>query len=254
MILDAFALTDRVAVITGASQGIGEAIAVAMAEAGARVVLSSRTRGRLEEVADRIAGFGGRSLIVEADVTDRSGHERIVKETLSQWGRIDILVNNAGINRRNLPEDFLEEDWDVVVDTNLKGPFFLTQRVGREMIRQQYGKIVHIASLASITGLPNIPAYTAAKGGIGALTYQLAIQWAKHNINVNSICPGYILTALTTGIHESERGEYIRNRVAMGRWGAPKDIAGTAVFLASAASDYLTGQLIVVDGGWMAGG
>jgi NAD(P)-dependent dehydrogenase (short-subunit alcohol dehydrogenase family) len=122
------------------------------------------------------------------------------------------------------------------------------------MIAQQYGKIIHIASLSSITGLPNIPAYTAAKGGIASLTYHLAIQWAKYHINVNAICPGYILTALTRGIHESERGEYIKNRVPMGRWGTPEDIAGTAVFLASSAADYLTGQLIVVDGGWMAGG
>ena len=254
MKVDRFSLSDRVAIVTGAGQGIGEAIAVAMAESGARVVLVSRTRERLEAVAQRIEAIGGQSLIVPADIASRHDHERLVETVMTHWGQIDILVNNAGINIRKAPEDYLEEDWDTVVNTNLKGTFFLTQQVGRQMIRSQYGKIIHIASLSSLTGLPNIPAYTAAKGGIGSLTHQLAFQWAPHHITVNAICPGYILTSLTKGIHESERGEYIQKRVPMGRWGTPDDIAGTAVFLASPAADYLTGQLIVVDGGWMAGG
>jgi NAD(P)-dependent dehydrogenase (short-subunit alcohol dehydrogenase family) len=254
MILDRFSLKDRVAIVTGASQGLGEAIACAMAEAGAKVVLASRTLSKLEEVADGIRNNGGHALVVQADVANRKDHEKIVDVALSQWDQIDILVNNAGMNIRVAPEDYREEDWDAVVDTNLKGTFFLTQLVGRQMIEQQYGKIIHIASLASITGLPDIPAYTAAKGGLGALTYQLAVNWAKYAINVNSICPGYIRTPLTRDLEASERGEYILNRVPMGRWGEPDDIAGTAVFLASSASDFLTGQLIVVDGGWMAGG
>lgn len=254
MILDKFTLTDRVAIVTGASQGIGEAIAVAMTEAGARVVLSSRTQSKLDTVAARINGAGGTAIAVEADVAQRSDHQKLVDAAMDQWGRVDILVNNAGTNVRVPSEDYREEDWDMVVNTNLKGTFFLTQLVGRQMIQQRYGKIVHIASLASITGLPNIPAYTAAKGGIGALTYQLAIEWAEHQINVNAICPGYIRTPLTQPIQDSERGTYIEQKVPLGRWGIPEDIAGTAVFLASSAADFLTGQLIVVDGGWMAGG
>ena len=192
--------------------------------------------------------------MVPTDVANKDTHANLVEKTMNRWGRIDILVNNAGTNVRMPTEDYREEDWDTVLDTNLKGTFFLTQSVAREMIRQSYGKIVHIASLASITGLPNIAAYTAAKGGIGALTYQMAVEWAKHHINVNAICPGYIRTPLTKPIQESERGDFIEGRVPMGRWGEPEDIAGTAVFLAGSASDYLTGQLIAVDGGWMAGG
>lgn len=251
---DRFALTDRVAVVTGAGQGLGEAIALGMAEAGARVVLAGRKAATLESVAERIESLGGEYLVVPTDVSKRDTHAILVSKTMNKWGRIDILVNNAGTNVRMPTEDYREEDWDMVLDTNLKGTFFLTQCVAREMIRQSYGKIVHIASLASLTGLPNIAAYTAAKGGIGALTYQMAVEWAKHHINVNAICPGYIRTPLTKPIQESERGDFIAGRVPMGRWGEPEDIAGTAVFLAGSASDYLTGQLIAVDGGWMAGG
>ncbi|MBT5872037.1 MAG: glucose 1-dehydrogenase [Candidatus Latescibacteria bacterium] len=249
-----FALTDRVALVTGAGQGLGEAIALGMAEAGARVVLAGRKAATLESVAERIGALGGEHLVVPTDVANKDTHANLVEKTMNRWGRIDILVNNAGTNVRMPTEDYREEDWDTVLDTNLKGTFFLTQSVAREMIRQSYGKIVHIASLASITGLPNIAAYTAAKGGIGALTYQMAVEWAKHHINVNAICPGYIRTPLTKPIQESERGDFIEGRVPMGRWGEPEDIAGTAVFLAGSASDYLTGQLIAVDGGWMAGG
>jgi len=254
MILDTFTLTDRVAIVTGAGQGLGEAIATAMGEAGACVVLTGRKRATLDAVAARITDGGGKALVVPGDVSKRGDHKRIEDAALNKWGRIDILVNNAGTNVRVPTEDYREEDWDTVVNTNLKGTFFLTQLVARRMIEQSYGKIIHIASLASITGLPNISAYTAAKGGIGALTYQMSIEWAKHNINVNAICPGYIRTPLTQSVQDSERGTFIQGRVPMGRWGEPEDIAGTAVFLASPASDYLTGQLIVVDGGWMAGG
>ncbi len=254
MILDTFTLTDRVAIVTGAGQGLGEAIATAMGEAGACVVLTGRKRATLDAVAARITDGGGKALVVPGDISKRGDHKRIEDAVLNKWGRIDILVNNAGTNVRVPTEDYREEDWDTVVNTNLKGTFFLTQLVARRMIEQSYGKIIHIASLASITGLPNISAYTAAKGGIGALTYQMSIEWAKHNINVNAICPGYIRTPLTQSVQDSERGTFIQGRVPMGRWGEPEDIAGTAVFLASPASDYLTGQLIVVDGGWMAGG
>ena len=254
MNLERFSLKDKVALVTGAGTGIGRGIAIAMAESGARVVLAGRTRSSLEETANDIRSFGGETLIVEADISKRNDREALVASTLEKWKQVDILVNNAGMNVRTPPEDYREEDWDNVVNTNLKGTFFLTQLVARQMISQESGKIIHIASLATITGIPNIPAYTAAKGGLGALTYQLAIDWAQYNINVNSICPGYIRTPLTRVVEKSERGNYILNRVPAGRWGEPDDIAGTAVFLASPASDFLTGQLIVVDGGWMAGG
>ena len=254
MNLERFSLKEKVAIVTGAGTGIGKGIATAMAESGARVVLAGRTRSRLEETARDIGDSGGEALVVEADVADRDGREALVTTVLDTWQQIDILVNNAGVNVRTPPEDYREEDWDRVLDTNLKGTFFLTQLVARHMIERKYGKIIHISSLSAITGIPLIPAYTAAKGGLASMTYQLAIDWARYNINVNSICPGYIRTPLTRPVEESERGTYILNRVPAGRWGEPEDIAGTAVFLASPASDFLTGQLIVVDGGWMAGG
>jgi NAD(P)-dependent dehydrogenase (short-subunit alcohol dehydrogenase family) len=254
MNLERFSLKDRVSIVTGAGTGIGQGIATAMAESGARVVLAGRTRSRLEETGETIRAFGGEALVVDTDVSDRDGRAYLVATVLETWNQIDILVNNAGVNVRTPPEDYREEDWDRIVDTNLKGTFFLTQLAARHMIERKYGKIIHIASLATITGIPLIPAYTAAKGGLGSLTYQLAIDWARYNINVNSICPGYIRTPLTRPVEESERGAYILNRVPAGRWGEPEDIAGTAVFLAAPASDFLTGQLIVVDGGWMAGG
>ncbi len=254
MNLERFSLKGKVAVVTGAGTGIGKGIATAMAESGARVVLAGRTRSSLEDTAEDIRNAGGEALVVEADVSNRKDRDDLVASVLDTWKQIDILVNNAGVNVRTPPEDYREEDWDKVVNTNLKGTFFLTQLVARHMIDRQYGKIIHIASLATITGIPHIPAYTAAKGGLGSLTHQLAIEWARYNINVNSICPGYIRTPLTRPVEESERGTYILNRVPAGRWGEPEDIAGTAVFLASRASDFLTGQLIVVDGGWMAGG
>ena len=254
MNLERFSLKDRVAIVTGAGTGIGQGIATAMAESGARVVLAGRTRSRLVETEETIRAFGGEALVVETDVSDRDSRESLVATTMDTWKQIDILVNNAGVNVRTPPEDYREEDWDRIVDTNLKGTFFLTQLAARHMIERRYGKIIQIASLAAITGIPHIPAYTAAKGGIGSLTYQLTIDWAPYNININSICPGYIRTPLTRPVEESERGTYILNRVPAGRWGEPEDIAGTAVFLASPASDFLTGQLIVVDGGWMAGG
>ena len=254
MNLERFSLKDKVAIVTGAGTGIGQGIAKAMAESGARVVLAGRTRSRLEATADDIRASSGETLVVEADISERGDREALVTAVLDAWEQIDILVNNAGVNVRTPPEDYREEDWDRVVRTNLKGTFFLTQLVARHMIGRKYGKIIQIASLAAITGIPHIPAYTAAKGGVGSLTYQLAIDWARYNINVNSICPGYIRTPLTRPVEESDRGTYILNRVPAGRWGEPEDIAGTAVFLASPASDFLTGQLIVVDGGWMAGG
>lgn len=253
MVLDKFKLTHKVAIVTGASQGLGEAIAVAFAEAGADVVLASRNLANLEAVASRITALGRTTVPVQADIARRADHDRIVAAALDRWGRIDILVNNAGTNVRVPAEEFREEDWDVIVNTNLKGTFFLTQLVGRQMIAQQRGKIINIASLTSITGLPNLAAYTSSKGGIAALTRMLAIEWAKHQINVNAVCPGYFRTPLTKPVQESARAAYIESRIPMGRWGVPDDLAGTIVFLASEASDYMTGQLVVVDGGWMAG-
>ena len=226
MNLERFSLKGKVAVVTGAGTGIGKGIATALAESGARVVLSGRTLSRLEDTAREIERFGGATLSVEADISKHEDRQNLVTTVLDTWKQMDILVNNAGVNVRNPPEDYREEDWDRVVGTNLKGTFFLTQLCARHMIERKYGKIIHIASLSAVTGIPHIPAYTAAKGGIGSLTYQLAIDWAPYNITVNSICPGYIRTPLTRAVEESERGAYILNRVPVGRWGEPEDIAG----------------------------
>jgi len=246
-----FDLSGRVAVVTGANTGIGQAIAVALAEAGADVACVGRTPA--EDTAARIRALGHRAEIVSADLSTIEPVQRVVDETVEKLGRLDILVNNAGIIRRADAVDFTEEDWDAVVDTNLKSVFFLSQAAGRHMIGAGGGRIVNIASMLTFQGGIRVPSYTASKSGIGGLTKLLANEWAKHNVTVNAIAPGYIATNNTAALQADEaRNRAILDRIPAARWGDPSDLGGAAVFLASDAAAYVQGHILAVDGGWLA--
>jgi 2-dehydro-3-deoxy-D-gluconate 5-dehydrogenase len=245
-----FDLSGKVAIVTGANTGIGQAIALALAEAGADVALVGRSRA--DETGERVRSLGCRAALIEADLSTIAPIQDVVDQSLAQLGRLDILVNNAGIIRRADAVDFSEADWDAVVDTNLKSLFFLCQAAGRHMIAQGRGKIVNIASLLSFQGGIRVPSYTAAKSGVAGLTRALANEWAQRGVNVNAIAPGYIATNNTAALRADEtRNRQILERIPAGRWGDPKDIAGAAVFLASPASDYVNGHVLAVDGGWL---
>ena len=253
MILDKFKLDGKVALVTGASSGIGQAIAVALAEAGANVASHARTAEKGSETLRQVESFGRRGVTVTGDLGDKEAPVRLLDQTLAHFGRIDILINNAGMIRRAPAVDFSEDDWAIVIEVNLSSVFRLAQAAGRYMIGQGSGKIVNIASLLSFQGGVTVPAYTASKSGVAGLTRALANEWAKHNVNVNAIAPGYIATNNTAALQADEtRNRQILERIPASRWGTPEDLAGAAVFLSSAASDYLHGHILTVDGGWMA--
>lgn len=252
MILDNFRLDDQVALVTGASAGLGAAIAVALAEAGAHVVAhgNSREPGATVELINRT---GRRSLGIRGDLSDKAVPQQLITQTLEEFGRLDILINNAGTIRRAPAADYTEEDWALVIEVNLSSVFRLSQLAGRHMLeRGDGGKIVNIASLLSFQGGVTVPAYAASKGGVAQLTKALANEWAKHKINVNAIAPGYMRTDNTAALQQDEtRNRQILERIPAARWGEPEDLTGAAVFLSSPASDYLHGHVLVVDGGWM---
>jgi 2-deoxy-D-gluconate 3-dehydrogenase len=246
-----FDLTGRVAIVTGANTGIGQGIAVALAQAGADVALVGRSSA--DETADLVRRAGQRAALVAADLSSIAPVQEVIDRTLGELGGLDILVNNAGIIRRADAVDFTEEDWDAVIDTNLKSVFFLCQAAGRHMIGQGRGKIVNIASMLSFQGGIRVPSYTASKSGVAGLTRLLACEWAAKGINVNAIAPGYIATNNTAALQADEtRNRSILERIPAGRWGDPSDLGGAAVFLASPASDYVNGHILAVDGGWLA--
>ena len=249
--MNPFDLSGRVAVVTGANTGIGQAIAIALAQAGADVALVGRTLA--EDTAAAIRDLGRRALIVSADLSSIAPVQRIVDETVAGLGGLDILVNNAGIIRRADAVDFTEADWDAVVDTNLKSVFFLCQAAGRHMIAKGKGRIINIASMLTFQGGIRVPSYTASKSGIGGLTKLLANEWAKHGLSVNAIAPGYIATNNTAALQADEaRNAAILDRIPAGRWGDAADLGGAAVFLASDAAAYVQGHILAVDGGWLA--
>jgi 2-deoxy-D-gluconate 3-dehydrogenase len=246
-----FDLSGRVAIVTGANTGIGQGIAIALAEAGADVALVGRTPA--EETAEEVRRAGRKAAIVHADLSTIAPVQGVVQRTTAELGGVDILVNNAGIIRRADALDFSEEDWDAVIDTNLKSVFFLSQAVARHMVEQGRGKIINIASMLSFQGGIRVPSYTASKSGVAGLTKLLANEWAAKGINVNAIAPGYIATNNTAALQDDEvRNRQILERIPAGRWGKPSDLAGAAVFLASDASDYVHGHILAVDGGWLA--
>jgi 2-deoxy-D-gluconate 3-dehydrogenase len=251
MILDAFKLDGKAALVTGASRGLGEAIAVALAEAGANVACHSNSHPS-DATCEKITALGRRCLAVRGDLSDRSVPHRIVETAISEFGQLDILINNAGTIRRAPAIDYDEADWDEVIAVNLSSVFRLSQLAARQMIECGRGKIINLASLLSFQGGITVPAYAASKSGIAGLTKALANEWAARGINVNAIAPGYMRTDNTMALQQDEtRNRQILERIPAARWGEPADLAGAAVFLASAASDYLHGHVLVVDGGWM---
>jgi 2-deoxy-D-gluconate 3-dehydrogenase len=246
-----FSLTGRVALVTGANTGLGQAIAIALAEAGAEIIAVGRTEPA--ETRAAVLALGGRFHAVHADLGRPEGISAVADTALAQCGQIDILVNNAGIIRRCDAVDFSEADWDEVMDINLKSVFFLTQAVGRHMIEARRGKVINIASMLSFQGGIRVASYTASKSGIAGLTRLLANEWAGKGVNVNAIAPGYFATNNTESLRSDEgRNRDILARIPAGRWGQPSDVGGAAVFLAASASDYVNGAIIPVDGGWMA--
>jgi 2-deoxy-D-gluconate 3-dehydrogenase len=246
-----FDLAGKRALVTGANTGIGQAIAVALAEAGADVALAGRSAP--DETLALIAATGRKAADLRADLASIAPVAGLVDEAVAALGGLDILVNNAGIIRRNDLADFTEEDWDAVVDTNLKTLFFLSQAAAKVMMAQGSGKIVNIASLLSFQGGIRVPSYAAAKSGVAGLTKALANELAPKGVQVNAIAPGYIATNNTAALQADEtRNRQIIERIPAGRWGKPADIAGAAVFLASPASNYVTGHVLAVDGGWLA--
>jgi 2-dehydro-3-deoxy-D-gluconate 5-dehydrogenase len=249
---DLFDLSGKVAVVTGANTGLGQGIAIALAQAGADIAAVGRSVP--EETAAAVEAAGRRCLFVEAALETIAPVDSIVAEIESELGPIDILVNNAGTIRRNDALDFSEADWDAVVDTNLKTAFFLAQAVARSMIAaQRKGKIINIASLLSFQGGIRVASYTASKSGLLGLTRLLANEWAAKGVNVNAIAPGYFETNNTEALrNDAARQRAILERIPAGRWGVPADLAGAAVFLASTASDYVHGAVLPVDGGWLA--
>jgi len=251
MILDKFNLTGKVAIVTGASRGLGAGMAIGLAEAGADLVVVASS-SRLQETVDKIKALGRRCIGVQVDLIDTKVIPQIIDSALKEYGRIDILINCAGIIRRAPAIEFSEKDWDDVIQINQKATFFLCQAAAKEMLKQKKGKIVNIASLLSFQGGIIVPSYTASKSAVAGLTKALANEWAPLGINVNAIAPGYMATEMTEALQKSaERAPAILARIPAGRWGTPEDMKGLAVFLASDASEYLQGQVISVDGGWM---
>ena len=247
-----FDLTGQVALVTGANTGLGQAIAVGLAEAGADIVAVGRSAP--DDTAAKVSALGRRLHAIAADLSTIEPVTAVVDEALAVAGRLDILVNNAGIIRRADSVDFTEADWDAVMDTNLKTAFFLSQAVARTWIAAgRGGKIIHIASMLSFQGGLRVPSYAASKSGLAGLTKAMANEWAGKGINVNALAPGYFVTNNTEALRADEgRSKDILGRIPAGRWGEPADLAGAAVFLASRAADYMHGAIVPVDGGWLA--
>lgn len=252
MILDKFSLNGKVALVTGAGRGLGQGAALGFAEAGADVVVVDILS--TDETAAKIKSMGRKVCQVSANLLERSAVQKVVDEAVAGLGRIDILLNNAGIIRRAPLLEFSEKDWDEVIQINQNAVFFLSQAVARQMVRQgQGGKIINIASMLSFQGGIRVPSYTAAKSAVMGLTRLFANELAPHKINVNAIAPGYMATDNTAPLRaDAQRSNEILGRIPAGRWGEPQDLQGPLVFLASAASDYITGYTIAVDGGWLA--
>jgi 2-dehydro-3-deoxy-D-gluconate 5-dehydrogenase len=250
---DLFSLAGRRAVVTGASRGLGRAAAVALARAGASVVCVSSQAGGAADTATGVRALGVQAWELAADLSDRDAALAMADDAERVAGPIDILVNNAGTIRRHPAVEFPAEDWDLVLRTNLDSVWLLSQRLGRAMVERGRGKIVNVASLLSFQGGITVPAYTASKHAVAGLTKALANEWARHGVQVNAVAPGYMRTDNTQALRDNPtRSTEILGRIPAGRWGEPEDLAGAIVFLASSASDYVNGHVLVVDGGWMA--
>lgn len=247
-----FDLTDRKAIVTGGGRGLGRAIAVGLAQFGADVAVVSRTRTELEETSRQIEAAGRRTLVFPSDVSRKEDVQKVVDQVVSEWGRLDILVNNAGVDAAQPAIDYKEEDWDFVLDVNLKGYFLFSQAAARVMIKQGGGAIVNNSSICGDVAVKNIAAYNASKGGVNMLTRSLALEWAPFNIRVNAFSPAY-MEAIMPGAasqHDEAKERSIRESTPLGRRGKAEELVGPVVFLASDASSYVTGEVLMVDGGW----
>lgn len=252
-VLSSFSLAGKTALVTGAKRGIGKAIAIALAEAGADIIgVSASLEKQGSDVERAVLALGRKFTAYQADFADRNALRAFAATVLAESPAIDILINNAGTILREPAATHSEAYWDAVLETNLSAQFFLSQAIGRQMLERGRGKIIFTASLLTFQGGINVPGYAASKGGIGQLTKALANEWAGKGVNVNAIAPGYIATDNTEALrNDASRSRQILERIPAGRWGTPEDFKGPAVFLASAASDYVHGTTVLVDGGWM---
>ncbi|MCM3714170.1 glucose 1-dehydrogenase [Halalkalibacter oceani] len=246
-----FDIKGKTALITGGNRGLGKAISLAFADAGANIVVVSQS-GRAEEVVEAAMKKGVRAVSIQYDLSDTSHMKELVDKVNKEAGHIDILVNNAGVQRRAPSVEFSEEDWDLVQAVNTKSVFFLCQAFGKAMLERKQGKIINLASLLSFQGGFTVPAYAASKGAVAQFTKSLANEWASQGVNVNAVAPGYIATDMNEAlINDQTRSRQILERIPAGRWGQPEDIAGAVLYLATPAANYVHGEVIVVDGGWM---
>jgi NAD(P)-dependent dehydrogenase (short-subunit alcohol dehydrogenase family) len=248
-------LDGRVAIVIGGTSGIGRAIAHGLAEAGADVVCSSRRGEQVEAVASEIESIGRKTIRCVSDVADQASLERLLDETIAAFGKADILVNSAGTTKRAPSLELEDGDWNTIIETNLNGTFRACKVFGKHMIQNGYGRIINIASLSTFVGLYEVAAYSASKAAVASLTKSLAIEWAKLGVNVNAIAPGVFRTALNEKLlDETSRGQEFLMRTPMGRFGKVEELAGAAVFLASESASFVTGEVLVVDGGFLASG
>jgi 2-deoxy-D-gluconate 3-dehydrogenase len=249
--MNRFDLSGKAAIVTGASTGLGKAMSLGLAEAGADLVLVDYVESN--ETAEEIKLMGRKAITIVADLMSINPIQSIVDETIRTFGKVDVLINNAGIIRRTPAIDFSEKDWDDVMAINSKTVFFFCQAAARDMMKRKYGKIINVASLLAFQGGILVPSYAASKGAVAQITKALANEWAQHGISINAIAPGYMATNNTKALREDPvRSKTILDRIPAGRWGVSDDLKGPALFLASQASDYMNGHVLVVDGGWMA--
>ena len=252
-IIDSFRLNDRVALVTGASRGLGKAISQGLAEAGAAIIGVSTAKEKLLATQSLVEEKGRPFHAIGANLSDRAATDQMIEEALGIYARIDILINNAGIIRRSPASEFSDRDWDEVIETNLSSVFRICRAIGAAMLTRGYGRIINIASLLSFTGGITVPSYASSKAGIAVLTKSLANEWSNQGVTVNAIAPGYFATDNTAALRSNEeRNRQILERIPSGRWGDPADLMGAAVFLASDAAQYVTGHTLAVDGGFLA--